>query len=149
VGRKAEGSQLAWADTHLSVPRLLLRKRRAVLVTSSVRRHKVWSTSLLRGSQSQSCLDQAQTIPRVWTWPQDGVEESCPPHPSQVLTQPSAAPEASSLARPAGPVPVSGPGNQHPALPTTYRWAGSGPHHLLLCHSPLCHLGQPLTLAVL
>ena len=37
-------------NTHLSVPRLLLRKRRAILVTSSVRLHVAWSISLPRGA---------------------------------------------------------------------------------------------------
>ena len=40
-------------DTHLSVPRLLLRKRRAILVTSSVRLHVAWSISLPNAARSE------------------------------------------------------------------------------------------------
>lgn len=45
-------------DTHLSLPRLLLRKRRAILVTSSVRLHVAWSISLPRGAQVRSAFFQ-------------------------------------------------------------------------------------------
>ena len=40
-------------DTHLSGPRLLLRKRRAILASSSVRLHVAWSISLPKGARSE------------------------------------------------------------------------------------------------
>lgn len=54
---QARGGHRPGQDTHLSVPRLLLRKRRAIRRTSSVRRQAAWSVSLPReGSRRQSCL---------------------------------------------------------------------------------------------
>ena len=121
-------------DTHLSLPRLLLRKRRAILVTSSVRLHVAWSISLPRGAQVRSAFFQGTQgtharghSPRA-AWMRSGFPLPPPLHPALgVLTQTSAAPEASVPAQPTEPVPAAGPGSQRPAHPETCRKAGSGP----------------------
>lgn len=45
-------------DTHLSVPRLLLRKSRATRVTSRVRLQEAWSTSLPREARVRAAFSQ-------------------------------------------------------------------------------------------
>lgn len=112
-------------ETYLSGPRLLLRKRSDVRVTSSVRLQVAWSISLPREARISAALSQGSEG-AVPTATQDSGE----------LTQTSAVPEASAPARPAGPVPAAGPGSRHPSHPENTGGQGQVPHPLPLNKPP-------------
>ena len=148
-------------DTHLLVPRLLLRNRRAICMTSSVRLQVAWSVFLPRGSRVRAAFSLGPRALRLQAGPQHQAEEvwvawpahlpTWPPAPARrALTGTSAAPEASAPAQPAGPVPAVGPGSRHPTRPENTDERGQVPHppHPFV-YPPSCHAGAPLTLAVL